>query len=70
MKVVNAGIGMLVLIFLASIFIPMYMSNSLATNTSGWNATMVALQNNYIPLLAMVGVLLLIIWAVFMRGKS
>jgi hypothetical protein len=69
MSYVNVGIGLLVLILLASIFIPLYMENSLAANTTGWNSTLVQLQNNFIPLLAAVGILMLVIFMAFIRKK-
>jgi hypothetical protein len=69
MKIVTAGIGLLVLIFLASIFMPMYMSNALSANTSAWSPIMIQLQNNYIPLIAMVAILVLIIMAAFVNKK-
>lgn len=69
MQYVNVGIGLLVLILLASIFMPLYMGNALAANTTGWNDTLVQLQNNFIPLLAMVGILMLVIFMAFIRKK-
>jgi len=70
MKLVQVMIGVMVVIFLASIFLPMYMTSMTSANQTGWSATLTGMTNDYLPIIFGAGLIIFVITAVFINNRK
>jgi len=64
------AIGILMLVLVAAIVFPMVMGVSLAANTTGWQPIMTQSIQNYLPMLALVVVIVAVIAGLNMKSKG
>lgn len=67
---VTAAIGILMVIFLAAIFIPASMSSVMSANTTGWTPLISQMLSNYLPVVGLAAILIIVLMASIMRGRK
>jgi hypothetical protein len=64
------AIGILMLVLVSAIVFPMVMGVSLSSNTTGWQPIMIQATQNYLPLLALVVVIVAVIGGLVIKSRA
>jgi flagellar biosynthesis protein FliQ len=67
---IQKGIGIIALLILATIGISIVMGVTVSANQTGWNTMIIDMTNTYLPLIGLASVIIIVIFAGFVKGKS
>ena len=70
MGAIQRGIGVVALIIITVIGISITMGVMTSANTTGWNAMIVSMSNNYLPLIGLAAVIIIVIMSAFVKGRG
>lgn len=70
MGAIQRGIGIVALVIITVIGLVITMSVVGSSNTTGWNALVVDMSSNYLPLILASAVLIIVIMSAFVKGKG